>query len=52
MKLKRAAQVVTMPHALSVSIVTLALKSFPIKPKVELQMLFKLITAAKESWAC
>ena len=51
LKLKRAAQVVTMPLPLSVFNVTLAFNSLPIKPKVELQMLFKLIVAAKDSWA-
>ena len=36
----------------SVSNVTLAFKSLSIKSKVKLQMLFKLIAAAKDSWAC
>ena len=30
----------------------LTFQSLPIKLKVELQMLFKLIAAAKDSWAC
>ena len=52
LKLKQAAQLVSIPHPLSVCNVTLAFKSLSIKPKVELQMLFKLIAAAKDSWAC
>ena len=52
LKLKRTAELVTMwpPH--SVCNVTLAFKSLPIQSKVGLQMLLKLIAAAKESWAC
>ena len=41
-----------MTLTLSVSNVTVAFKSLPIKPKVEFQMLFELIAAAKDSWAC
>ena len=52
LKLKRAAQVVTILLHLSVCNVTLEFKPLPIKPKVRLRMLFKLMAAAKDSWAC
>ena len=52
LKYKRAAQVVTMSLPVSVCNVTLAIFLLPIKPYVKLQELFKLIAAAKDSWAC
>ena len=44
--LKTTVQVVTTTLPLSVYNVTVAFKSLPIKPKVEFQILFELITAA------
>jgi len=49
---EKGIHVVTMPHTPSVSNFTQDLNSLQIKPKVKLHMLFKLITAAKDSLAC
>ena len=48
-EVEKSSSVVTMTLTLSVSNVTVAFTSLPIKPKVEIQMLFELIAAAKDS---